>query len=255
MSKRNQPKAGSRSPRTSARRGRRAPARPPAGRTSKWVETTEQRAERARRVMAALERAHPDARVALEFSNPLEMVVATVLSAQCTDAKVNEVTRKLFQRYRTARDYAEAPPGELEEAIHATGFFNFKAKLLRGLGRTLVDRFGGEVPRTMDELLELPGVARKTANIVLGNAFGVVEGIAVDTHVRRLAQRLGLSGEEDPGLIERDLMAILPREMWFRGTYLLIDHGRGVCNAKAPRCGECPVEPMCPKVGVNPPSG
>jgi endonuclease-3 len=201
--------------------------------------------------MAALAEAYPDAKVALAFTNPLEMVVATVLSAQCTDAKVNEVTRGLFKRYRTARDYAEAPPGELEEAIHATGFFNFKAKLLRGMGRTLVDRFGGKVPRTMDELVELPGVARKTANIVLGNAFGVVEGIAVDTHVRRLAQRLGLSEEEDPGDIERDLMALLPRELWFEGTYLLIDHGRGVCNAKRPRCGECPVETMCPRIGVD----
>ena len=250
-----QPEAANRPPRATAGKRAGGPANAPARRAKGWTETAEQRTARAARVMAALAEAYPDAKVALEFSNPLEMVVATVLSAQCTDAKVNEVTRELFKRYRTARDYAEAPAGELEQAIYATGFFNFKAKLLRGLGRTLVDRFGGEVPRTMDELVELPGVARKTANIVLGNAFGIVEGIAVDTHVRRLAQRLGLSKEEDPGDIERDLMALLPRELWFRGTYLLIDHGRGVCNAKRPRCDECPVEPMCPKIGVSPHSG
>jgi len=246
-----QPKAAKRSPRASAGKDRKGAGKAPARKATSWAETSEQRAERARRVMAALEGAYPDARVALAFTNPLEMVVATVLSAQCTDARVNQVTAELFKRYRTARDYAEAPPGELERAIHATGFFNFKSRLLRGLGRTLVDRFGGEVPRTMDELVELPGVARKTANIVLGNAFGVVEGIAVDTHVRRLAQRLGLSKEGDPEDIERDLMALLPRELWFRGTYLLIDHGRGVCNAKRPRCGECPVAAMCPRLGVD----
>jgi endonuclease-3 len=203
------------------------------------------------RVMAALAEAYPDARVALRFSDPLEMVVATVLSAQCTDAKVNEVTERLFKRYRTARDYAEAPQGELERDIHATGFFNHKANLLRGLGRALVERHGGEVPRTMAELVELPGVARKTANIVLGNAFGVVEGIAVDTHVRRLAQRLGFTEEEDPGKIEEDLMALLPRELWFSGTYRLIEHGRAICNAKRPVCSACPVAKACPRMGVE----
>ncbi len=219
-----QAKAAARRPprATAGKRGGGGPSKAPTRNAKGWTETAEQRTARAARVMAALAGAYPDAKVALEFTDPLEMVVATVLSAQCTDAKVNEVTRTLFKRYRTARDYAEAPPGELEELIHATGFFNFKAKLLRGLGRTLVDRFGGEVPRTMDELVELPGVARKTANIVLGNAFGVVEGIAVDTHVRRLAQRLGLDYDPVNYQLNRHL-----KEFWvvttrkkMRGAYL-----------------------------------
>ncbi len=200
--------------------------------------------------MDRLATAYPDARAALRFSSPLEMLVATVLSAQCTDAKVNEVTVPLFQRYRTAADYAGAPPGELERYIHATGFFNMKAKSLRGLGRALVERHGGEVPRTMAEMVEIPGVARKTANVVLGNAYGIVEGIAVDTHVRRLAQRMDLSRQDDPEDIERDLMALLPRERWFRATYLLIDHGRRVCQAKRPACDRCPVGGLCPRRGL-----
>jgi len=202
-------------------------------------------------IMERLVEAYPDARVALEFTNPLEMLVATVLSAQCTDKKVNEVTAVLFRRYRTAADYAEAPEGELEDDIHATGFFNQKAKHLRGIGRALVERHGGEVPDTMEALVALPGVARKTANIVLGNSFGKVEGVAVDTHVRRLTVRTGMSREEDPAKIERDLMDLWPRDLWFRGSYVLIDHGRAVCKARRPACGSCPVGDVCPRVGVD----
>ena len=202
-------------------------------------------------VMEALAAAYPDARVALRFSDPLEMVVATVLSAQCTDVKVNEVTEDLFRKYRTASDYADAPEGELEVDIHATGFFNQKAKHLRGIGRVIVERHGGVVPGTMEDLVALPGVARKTANIVLGNAFDIVEGIAVDTHVKRLAYRTGMTKEVDPVKIERDLMDLWPRELWFMGSYILIDHGRAVCKARRPACAGCPVEDICPKRGVE----
>ena len=189
--------------------------------------------------------------MALRFSDPLEMVVATVLSAQCTDVKVNEVTEDLFRKYRTASDYADAPEGELEVDIHATGFFNQKAKHLRGIGRVIVERHGGVVPGTMEDLVALPGVARKTANIVLGNAFDIVEGIAVDTHVKRLAYRTGMTKEVDPVKIERDLMDLWPRELWFMGSYILIDHGRAVCKARRPACAGCPVEDICPKRGVE----
>jgi endonuclease-3 len=201
--------------------------------------------------MEALAEAYPDARVALRSTNPLEMVVATVLSAQCTDVKVNEVTEDLFRKYRTASDYANAPEGELEVDVHATGFFNQKAKHLRGIGRALVERHGGEVPDTMEGLVALPGVARKTANIVLGNAFGIVEGIAVDTHVKRLALRMGMTTEDDPVKIERDLMDLWPRELWFQGSYILIDHGRAVCRSRRPACPGCPVEGICPRRGVQ----
>ncbi len=212
---------------------------------------TKRQREHAARIMDRLQEAYPDAKVALRFTDPMEMLVSTVLSAQCTDKKVNEVTEVLFRKYTSASDYAEAPEGELEADIFATGFFNQKAKHLRGIGRALVERHGGQVPGTMEELVALPGVARKTANIVLGNAFDVVEGIAVDTHVKRLANRMGLSGEQDPAKIERDLMAVLPRELWFKGSYILIDHGRAVCKAKKPACGDCPVTDICPKRGVG----
>ena len=212
---------------------------------------TRSQREHATRLMEALEAAYPDARVALDFKDPLEMVVATVLSAQCTDVMVNRVTAEMFRKYRTAADYASAPEGELEADIPSTGFFNQKAKNLRGLGRALVERHGGEVPGTMADLVALPGVARKTANIVLGNAFDVVEGIAVDTHVKRLANRMGLSEETDPVKIERDLMDLWPPELWFKGSYILIDHGRAVCKARGPACSGCAVEDICPKIGVK----
>jgi endonuclease-3 len=201
---------------------------------------------RAQKVYSRLAREYPDAKVALNFTTPLEIVVATVLSAQSTDATVNRVTPALFAKYKTAADYAQAPPGELERDIHATGFFNQKARSLRGLGRVLVEEFEGEVPDTMEELLRLPGVARKTANIVLGNAFGKVEGIAVDTHVHRLSRRFGFSEAGDPVKVERDLMQLFPKKRWWNLTYLLIEHGRAVCSAKAPRCEACVVNAFCP---------
>jgi endonuclease-3 len=207
--------------------------------------------EHARQMMGRLQEVYPDASVALVFTNPLEMIVATVLSAQCTDKKVNEVTALLFRKYRTAPDYANAPPDELEKDIHSTGFFNQKAKHLRGIGQALVERHDGQVPSTMEELVALPGVARKTANIVLGNSFGVVEGIAVDTHVSRLSRRMRFTRHKDPAKIERVLMALWPRELWFKGSYILIDHGRAVCKARRPGCPECSVVDICPKIGVG----
>jgi len=197
-------------------------------------------------VIRLLREAYPDAKVALRFTNPLECLVATILSAQCTDEKVNEVTAVLFQKYRTAEDYLKVPEDELREDVRPTGFFNQKAASIRAACQRIVEVYGGEVPGTMDELLTLRGVARKTANIVLGNSFGVVEGIAVDTHVKRLANRIGFSSESDPNKIEQDLMRLVPREEWFSFTYVLIDHGRAICTAKKPRCAECPIEPLCP---------
>ena len=202
--------------------------------------------ERAPEVIRRLEAAYPDAKVALNFSNPLECLVATILSAQCTDEKVNEVTATLFKKYRRAEDYLAVPEDELKADIKPTGFFNQKAASIRAACQRIVEVYGGEVPGTMEDLLTLRGVARKTANIVLGNSFGIVEGVAVDTHVKRLANRIGFSNESDPVKIEQDLMRLIPREKWFSFTYVLIDHGRAICHAKKPRCTECPIEPLCP---------
>lgn len=174
------------------------------------------------------------------------MLFATILSAQCTDAMVNRVTAELFRKYPTLGDYANADRAELERDVKPTGFFRMKAKHVQEAARRILEEYGGEVPATMSELLTLPGVARKTANIVLGNAFGVVEGAAVDTHVRRLSQRLGLTGHTDPDRIERDLMAIAPRRHWFRMTYLFIEHGRAVCKAPKPLCEDCVLSDICP---------
>ena len=190
--------------------------------------------------------AYPDAKVALRFSNPLECLVATILSAQCTDEKVNEVTSTLFVKYPTAESYLAIPEDELRADIKPTGFFNQKAASIRAACQRIVEAYDGKVPGTMDELLTLRGVARKTANIVLGNSYGVVVGIAVDTHVRRVAQRLRFTKHEDPDKIERDLMKLVPRERWFDFTYVLIDHGRAICVAKKPKCTQCPIEPLCP---------
>jgi endonuclease-3 len=201
---------------------------------------------RAPEIVRLLSEAHPDAHVALNFSDPLEMLVATILSAQCTDEKVNEVTATLFTKYRTCEDYLRVPEDELKRDIKPTGFFNQKAVSIRAACQRMVEVYGGTVPDTMEDLVTLRGVARKTANIVLGNAFGTVDGIAVDTHVRRLANRLGFSAESDPDKIEQDLMRSLPRERWFDFTYVLIDHGRGVCVARRPRCEECVVSRLCP---------
>jgi endonuclease-3 len=207
--------------------------------------------ERASAVVARLRAEYPDAHCSLNFRTPLELLVATVLSAQCTDERVNQVTARLFEKYRSAADYAEAVPGELEEDIKQTGFYRNKAKHLREAGVQLVGRFGGEVPRTMDELTRLPGVARKTANVVLGNAYGIVEGVVVDTHVARLSQRLALSASEDPAKIEQDLMALLPRADWLDFSHLLIYHGRAVCQARKPLCGQCRIADLCPTGQAN----
>ena len=202
--------------------------------------------ERAPQIVKVLSKAYPDAEVALRFSTPLEMLVATILSAQCTDEKVNEVTATLFRKYRSPRDYLKVPEDELRADIKPTGFFNQKAASIRAACERIVEVYEGEVPNTMEDLLTLGGVARKTANIVLGNAYGTVEGIAVDTHVKRLANRLGFSAETDPDKIEQDLMRLIPRKRWFDFTYVLIDHGRAVCVAGAPRCENCPVNDLCP---------
>jgi endonuclease III len=206
--------------------------------------------ERAPEIIRILSETYPDAKVALHFSTPLEMLVATILSAQCTDERVNQVTASLFQKYRTCEDYLRVPEAELAADIKPTGFFNQKTRAIRGACRRMVEVFGGQVPETMDDLLTLPGVARKTANIVLGNAFGKVEGIAVDTHVRRLAQRLGFTTEKDPDKIERDLQHLVPRDKWFPFTYVLIEHGRRICIARTPKCEICPVNYLCPSSRV-----
>ena len=208
---------------------------------------------RAPEIIGRLEKAYPDAKVALKFTNPLEMLVATILSAQCTDERVNMVTQGpngLFAKYRTSRDYLKVPESELAADIRPTGFFNQKTKSIRGACQRIVDAYGGEVPRTMEDLVTLPGVARKTANIVLGNSFGIVEGIAVDTHVRRVSQRLGFTEQKDPDKIEQDLMRIVPMENWFTFTYVLIEHGRSICKAKTPMCEDCVVNDLCPSSRV-----
>jgi endonuclease III len=202
--------------------------------------------ERAPGIVTVLSKAYPDAKVALNFSTPLEMLVATILSAQCTDEKVNEVTATLFHKYRTPQDYLKVPEDELKADIKPTGFYNQKAASVRAACQRIVEVYDGEVPDTMEDLITLRGVARKTANIVLGNAFGTVEGIAVDTHVKRLANRLGFSAESDPDKIEQDLMRLIPKRKWFDFTCVLIDHGRAICQARTPKCGDCPVSHLCP---------
>ncbi len=199
---------------------------------------------------------HPDAKIALRSRSPLQLLVAVMLSAQTTDVNVNRVTETLFAKYKRPEDYLAVPPEELERDIYATGFFRQKAKSLQGAMRILVEEFDGSVPRTIDELLRLPGVARKTANIVQGNSYpgeherDAEAGIAVDTHVRRVSQRLGFTSQSDPDKIERDLMAIVPRAQWMPVTYLFIEHGRAICKAPTPRCEVCPVSHLCPSSRV-----
>jgi len=202
--------------------------------------------ERIQQIVKLLAKEHSDAKIALHYSNPLELLVATILSAQSTDKTVNEVTKSLFKKYQKAKDYANADLKDLEKDIRSTGFYRNKAKYLKKMGQMLVEKFESKVPRSMDKLTMLPGVARKTANIVLSNAFGIVEGIAVDTHVRRLSQRLGLSKNKDPNKIERDLMKLVPKEQWPKLTDLLIFHGRRVCTAKNPNCRDCVINKLCP---------
>jgi endonuclease-3 len=204
------------------------------------------RKQRAREVMKRLAKEFPDAHIALDFDTPFHLLVAVILSAQTTDVGVNKVTPKLFARFPTAEALATADPADVEEIVKPTGFFRNKTKSIVGAARMLVADYGGEVPRTMEDLMRLPGVARKTANIVISNAYGIVEGIAVDTHVFRLSHRLGLSSEKDPDKVERDLTSLLPRDDWFHVNYRFIDHGRNVCTAKRPICGICVLNDICP---------
>ncbi|HTU16616.1 MAG TPA: endonuclease III [Gemmataceae bacterium] len=205
---------------------------------------------RAGQIVRKLALLYPDAHCALHYANSLQLLVATILSAQCTDERVNRVTPALFARYPDARAFAEADQGELEKMIQSTGFFRNKAKNIIGCCRQLVELHGGEVPRTMEELVPLPGVGRKTANVLLGNAFDV-PGIVVDTHVGRLSQRMGLSENTDPDKIERDLMALLSRKEWTMFSHRMIFHGRQVCNARKPLCEECQLAALCPRQGMD----
>jgi endonuclease-3 len=202
--------------------------------------------QRMRKIISLLKKAYPDARCSLNFTNPLELLIATILSAQCTDERVNIVTRDLFIKYRSADDYARASREELEQDIRSTGFYRNKAKSIQGACAIISQKHKGRVPDTIEELLALPGVARKTANVVLGNAFGIAEGIVVDTHVERLTRRLGLTEEKQPEKIERDLIELVPRRDWIDFSHLLIYHGRRVCKARTPLCEECAIEKLCP---------
>jgi endonuclease-3 len=206
----------------------------------------EKASQRIKPIITRLKRQYPAARCSLDFRAPLELLVATILSAQCTDERVNQVTPALFARYPSAGDFADANPAELEEIIRPTGFYRNKTKSLIGMGRALVERHGGEVPQSMEELTAIPGVGRKTANVVLGNAFGIDAGIVVDTHVTRIAQRLGLTRHGDAAKIEQDLMALVPKRDWTLFPHLMIHHGRAVCQARKPNCEICPVLSLCP---------
>lgn len=208
----------------------------------------------AAQVARRLRQAYPDARCALHFTSPLQLLVATILSAQCTDKQVNIVTPELFKKYPTAADLAAAPIAGIERLIQSTGFFRNKAKNIQACCRKLVDEHGGEVPQSLDALVALPGVGRKTANVVLGTAFGIASGVVVDTHVGRITQRLGLTAEKDPVKIERDLMAELPKREWIDFSHELIHHGRQICIARKPKCDECPLERLCPRIGVESPA-
>ena len=213
-------------------------------------ETFEQKKSRAAAVLRRLAKAYPEAKCALDHRTPLELLVATILSAQCTDVRVNMVTPQLFAKYKTAADYARSPRGVLEKEIRSTGFFNSKAKSIRAAAAAIAAEHGGKVPDSMEALVLLPGVGRKTANVVLGNAFGKDEGFVVDTHVGRLSRRLGFTREADPAKVEMDLNALVPKGRRTMGAHLLIAHGRQICLARTPRCGICPVDPLCPKIGV-----
>lgn len=215
-------------------------------------ETTAAKTKRAHAILGELKRLYPDAHCSLNHASPLELLVATILSAQCTDDRVNLVTRDLFTTYRTAHAYAQASQEQLEQAIQSTGFFRNKAKSIRSMASSLVERHGGQVPDTMAGLLDLAGVGRKTANVVLGNAFGKNEGIVVDTHVGRLAQRMGLTRQQDPVKIEQDLIPLFPQPDWALLAHLLIYHGRKICTARKPLCDQCPLANLCPKIGVAP---
>jgi endonuclease-3 len=221
-------------------------------------ESSEQLKTRTRDIIRRLKRAYPDAKTSLNHSNAFELLIATILSAQCTDERVNIVTADLFRKYKKPEDYLKVSPRELEKDIQSTGFFRNKTKSIQGTSKMLLEEYGGEVPHTMEELLELPGVARKTANVVLGNAFGIKSGVVVDTHVTRLSHRLGLTPQKTAEKIEQDLIQIVPKKDWVIFSHLLIYHGRKTCKARNPLCAECVVEKQCPssflKTGVLPPS-
>jgi endonuclease-3 len=201
---------------------------------------------RVRSIIARLKQEYPDAQCSLNHSNPLELLIATILSAQCTDERVNIVTADLFRKYRSCEDYLKVPSSELERDIHSTGFFRNKTKSIQGACKAILERYGGRVPDTIDTLLSLPGVARKTANVVLGNAFGIASGVVVDTHVARISNLLGLTTQKQPEKIERDLMEIVPKRDWIDFSHLLIYHGRRVCKARRPGCERCVIERYCP---------
>jgi endonuclease III len=212
--------------------------------------------KRTQQIIRLLKREYPDATCSLNYSNPFELLIATILSAQCTDERVNMVTADLFRKYRKPADYVKVAPEELQEDIRTTGFFRNKAKSIQGTAKVLVDEYKGQVPHTIEQLLELPGVARKTANVVMGNAFGVASGVVVDTHVTRLSRRLGLTQEKQPEKIEKNLIELVPKKDWVIFPHLLIAHGRKICKARNPLCSNCVVENPCPssylKTGVMP---
>lgn len=205
---------------------------------------------RAGAIYEILRESYPDAHCALDYRNPYELAVATILSAQCTDERVNLVTPALFRRYPTPQHLAGADQEEVETLIHSTGFFRNKARNLIGMAQSVVESHDGELPKTMEELVHLPGIGRKTANVILGNAYGLNEGVVVDTHVSRLTQRMGLTGRRDPVRIEKELTEIFPRESWTLLSHLLISHGRAICTARKPRCAECPLSHLCPTSSV-----
>lgn len=216
--------------------------------TKQWIkkETQKNKEKRALKMLSILKRHYRRSKIALIFDNTIQLLVAVMLSAQCTDKKVNEVTVALFKKYKSAKDFASADRKTFEREIYQTGFYRTKARNIINANRIIQKNFGGEPPTTMNDMLSLPGVARKTANIVLGNAYGIVEGVAVDTHVGRLSQRLGLSTKENPQKIEADLMKLYPKKEWFNLTYKLIDHGRALCTAKNRKCHMCPLKNLCP---------
>lgn len=212
---------------------------------SKKVKLTPARQQRLDHILAALDSLYPNVVCALHHSNAWELLVATILSAQCTDERVNKVTPALFKKYPSIKAFANVPQAELAVDIHSTGFFNNKAKSVIGAARKILSDFGGEIPRNIEDLLTVPGAARKTANVVLGSGFGIASGVVVDTHVQRITQRLELTKEEDPVKIERELMQILPQPRWIQFSHQIIHFGRGICIARKPKCGECPVEKLC----------
>ncbi len=214
-------------------------------------ETLSTRTARLKKIITALDRTYPGAHCELDHRNPLELLIATILSAQCTDKRVNIVTQELFKRYRSAADYANAPLADLEQAIKTTGFFRNKARNIKAACRAIVEKHGGKVPQTMEELIQLGGVGRKTANVVLGNAFGINVGVVVDTHVARLSYRLGLTKQKTPEKIEQELMALVPQKQWTLFSHWLIWHGRRRCFARKPDCANCEVLRLCPQIGVK----